>query len=65
MGTEIYVILFIFMPCLDYAPSSNSPLNMQLEGKFQVVKIHLYKYWMMPGKEAVAGTAIDFISLFS
>lgn len=53
------------MPCLDYAPAPNSPLNMQLEGKFQVVKIHLYKYWMMPGKEAVAGTAIDFISLFS
>lgn len=39
--------------------------NIKLQGTFEVVKLHLYKYWMMPSTEARTGTAIDFISLLS
>ena len=67
IGTLIYFILSFSHPVENFPRLQvlHSPLYMKLLGKFEVVKLHLYKYWMMPGTEASAGTSIDFISLFS
>lgn len=67
-GTQIYFISFhlhVLSRIFTTFRVLHSPLNMKLLGKFEVVKLHLYKYWMMPGMEASTGTVIDFISLSS
>lgn len=67
IGAEIYFILSIFTSSPEFHPLQilHGPVNMRLQGKSEVVKPHLYKYWMMPGIEASTGTTIDFISVFS